>query len=163
MGGEASWAGAGMLAPGGEIDEASEWAVFALENLRIYPSFIAELEEEAGQKIDYQRRGAIEIARTEAEWASLRTRTAAQAKLGISACHMSPGELRRAVPLAQPNLAGALFYPEDAHVDPRHVPLDEVEDAVEQGQQRGDRHLLVVHDGPLRASCRSSAWRSPRD
>ena len=41
LGGEASWAGAGMLAPGGEFTGRSRWAEFALESMALYPAFVA--------------------------------------------------------------------------------------------------------------------------
>jgi glycine oxidase ThiO len=103
--GEASWAGAGMLAPGGEIISHNHWADFALESLSTYPAFVAELQSETGLEIDYRRCGAIEIARTEAEWQDLLARRAAQAELGIRA------EVT----------VGGLVYPDDALVDPRDV------------------------------------------
>src|SRR6202050_3544576 len=78
LGGEASWAGAGMLAPGGEIAVRSRWAEFAMESLALYPAFVEELESETGLRIDYRRCGAVEIARTEAEWQDLLARRAAQ-------------------------------------------------------------------------------------
>src|SRR5579859_7440894 len=106
-GGEASWAGAGMLAPGGEVTERTEWSDFALHSLRLYPEFIAELEQESRCSIDYQRTGAIELATTEADWIALQERAAQQRALGI-----------HSVPADRPN---ALFYPEDASVDPRDV------------------------------------------
>lgn len=105
FGGEASWAGAGMLAPGGEIAGRSRWAEFALESLAQYPAFVAELESETGLGIDYRRCGAVEIARTESEWQDLLARRAAQAELGIRA------EIT----------GGGIFYPDDALVDPRDV------------------------------------------
>jgi glycine oxidase len=105
LGGEASWAGAGMLAPGGEFVTRSPWAEFALESMALYPAFVAELESETGVGIDYRRCGAIEIARTEAEWQDLLARRAAQSELGI----------RSQVG------AAALSYPDDALVDPRDV------------------------------------------
>src|ERR1017187_4905890 len=83
LGGEASWAGAGMLAPGGEIAGRSRWAEFALESLALYPGFVEELESETGLGIDYRRCGAVEMARTEAEWRDLMARRAAQSELGI--------------------------------------------------------------------------------
>jgi glycine oxidase len=104
LGGEASWAGAGMLAPGGEIAGHS-WAGFALESSAMYPAFVAELQSETGLGIDYRRCGAIEVARTEAEWQDLLARRVAQAELGIRA------EVT----------VGALVYPDDALVDPRDV------------------------------------------
>ena len=103
--GEASWAGAGMLAPGGEFVSRSRWAEFALESRALYPAFVAELEGETGVGIDYRRCGAVEIARTEAEWQDLLARRAAQAELGIRA------EVT----------VGGLYYPDDALVDPRDV------------------------------------------
>src|SRR5580658_6513299 len=71
---EASWAGAGMLAPGGELDEASELTRMALDSLRQYPDFVAELQELSGLSIDYQRCGAIELALTEEEAGALENR-----------------------------------------------------------------------------------------
>src|SRR5260370_25907507 len=106
-GSEASWAGAGMLAPGGEVTERTEWSDFALHSLHLYPGFIAELEQESGCAIDYQRSGAIEIATTEADWISLQERAAKQRELGI--------------PSVLADRKNALFYPEDASVDPRDV------------------------------------------
>src|SRR5712671_7238616 len=42
-GGEASWAGAGMLAPGGEVTESTDWSRFALHSFSLYPGFVDEL------------------------------------------------------------------------------------------------------------------------
>jgi glycine oxidase len=62
--GEASHAGAGMLSPEGEHFPSPVWAERALESLRIYPDFVAELERESGRSIDYTACGAIEGNRT---------------------------------------------------------------------------------------------------
>jgi glycine oxidase len=107
VGGEASWAGAGMLAPGGEVTDRTQWSDFALHSLRLYPDFVAELEQESGSAIDYQRNGAIEIAGTEADWIDLQERAEKQRALGI--------------PSVPADIENALFYPEDAAVDPRDV------------------------------------------
>jgi glycine oxidase len=105
LGGEASWAGAGMLAPGGEIAGRTAWTEFALESLALYPAFVRELEGESRVSIDYRRCGALELARTYAEWQELRARRAAQNELGIRAEAVDEG----------------FFYPDDALVDPRDV------------------------------------------
>jgi len=104
---EASWAGAGMLAPGGEVTERSEWSDFAVHSRKLYSQFIADLERESECVIDFQRSGALDIAVTEAEWIALQARAEKQRELGI---HSTPGGGER-----------ALFYPEDAAVDPRDV------------------------------------------
>jgi glycine oxidase len=105
FGGEASWAGAGMLAPGGEIAGRTAWTEFALESLALYPAFVRELEGESRVAIDYRRCGAVELACTETEWQELRARRAVQEELGIRA----------------EAIDGGLFYPDDALVDPRDV------------------------------------------
>ena len=121
MGGEASSAGAGMLAPGGEIEERSVWNELALEGLRLYPAFVAELQEETGLRIDFQRLGAVELAFSNQEWEALQARAVRQTALGIPSCSLSRSELCQHAPLARQDVAGALFYPEDAVVDPRDL------------------------------------------
>jgi glycine oxidase len=111
LGGEASWAGAGMLAPGGEFTAQTPLLSFALESLAQYPAFVQELESEARSRIDYRRCGAVELACTQAEWSDLIERRAAQQALGIRSTTV------QGIPAA----AGALFYPDEAIVDPRDV------------------------------------------
>src|SRR4051812_29507996 len=106
-GGEASWAGAGMLAPGGEVTERTHWSEFALHSLRLYPEFVAELRQESGCPIDFQRNGALEMAPTPAEWPALLERAEKQKTLGI--------------PSVRAERENTLFYPEDAVVDPRDI------------------------------------------
>jgi len=106
---EASWAGAGMLAPGGEIDTHSELAAMALRSLHAYEPFVRELEGETGFDIDFQRCGAFELAANEAELAMLRQKADLQRSMGI------PSESRAWRDFE------ARFYPEDGIVDPRQV------------------------------------------
>jgi len=61
-GSEASWAAAGMLAPGGEYDEHSALAEFGLASRRLYGPFIEELQAESGAAIDFQENGALELS-----------------------------------------------------------------------------------------------------
>jgi len=114
MGGEASTAGAGMLAPGGEITESSPLAELCLESLRLYPRFVEELEADSGEKIDFASNGALEFAFTPAEWQALQARAETQRRLGIPS---EPAPL----PAALAHFAGAMRFPADAAVDPRHV------------------------------------------
>jgi len=121
FGGEASSAGAGMLAPGGEIQEPSRLTDLALEGLRLYPAFVAELENETGLHIDFQRHGAIELALSRQEWTDLQSRAERQGAAGIPSGTLNAADLQKHLPLARQDVAGALFYPEDALVDPRDV------------------------------------------
>ncbi len=117
-GGEASWAAAGMLAPGGEVEEASNWSSLALESLRLYPSFIEELEQEAGARIEYRQSGAIDLAFTEPEWSGLQARAQRQRTLGVESAPISARSLPR---LIRNDVYGAMFYSEDAQVNPREI------------------------------------------
>lgn len=58
FGGEASWAGAGMLAPGSEFDAPSIWTELAAASMLLYPAFVDELRSESGLPIDYAICGA---------------------------------------------------------------------------------------------------------
>ncbi len=121
MGGEASWAGAGMLAPGGEIEQRSPWNDLAVDSLRLYPGFVSELAADTGNSIDFQQHGAMDVALSEEEWDALQERGKRQRLLGIPSCPLTAADVARRVPLLAPQAAGALFYPEDAAVDPRDI------------------------------------------
>jgi len=121
MGGEASWAGAGMLAPGGEVETRDRWTDLALESSRMYPEYVSQLEAESGVSIDYRRCGAVEVAFDGAEYQALARRADFQRPLGIPSLALDDSELRKLVPLFNRESAGALFYAGDAIVDPRDV------------------------------------------
>ncbi|HMF77882.1 MAG TPA: glycine oxidase ThiO [Bryobacteraceae bacterium] len=122
FGGEASWAGAGMLSPGGEIDSDSELARLTIESRALYPSFVRELEEASGFAIDLQEAGALDVAYSAKEWGTLEARAARQAALGIQSKTMEPGKVPVFWPRVNSNgLYGARFYPNDAVVNPRDV------------------------------------------
>jgi glycine oxidase len=124
LGGEASWAAAGMLAPGGELDEtadASQVELF-LESRRAYGAFVEELMRETGLSIDYRECGALDLAYSEDEWTALRRRAGRQRELGIVSRALTAGQIRTFSPhIEAERLAGALFYPGDAVVAPREV------------------------------------------
>jgi glycine oxidase len=123
MGGEASWAGAGMLAPGGEILATSPIAQLALEARRLYPAFVRELEEASATRIDFQECGALDLAYSAEEWQGLEARAARQAAaLGIRSEALEPARALSVCPaIRAAGLAGARFYPDDAMVNPREI------------------------------------------
>lgn len=110
LGAEASWAAAGMLAPGGEYDEPGPWTNFALHSLSLYPPFIHELQTESGALIDFRRTGALHLAFNDSEAAALDRRASRQAEFGI------PSH-----PTSHPGCHYARFYPDDALVNPRDI------------------------------------------
>jgi glycine oxidase len=124
MGGEASWAGAGMLAPGGEMDQPSELATLAIESRRLYPAFIRELRETAGLAIDFQELGAVDLAYSADELAALEARAVRQSAIGIDSKPVLPARVSAFWPrIRTEGLAGARFYPGDGLVNPREVVI----------------------------------------
>jgi len=148
MGGEASWAGAGMLAPGGELGARASWAESALESLALYPEFIAGLEAESGVRIDFQRQGAIEIAASTADLEDLEVRARAQQGFGIRSSKLTEREVASMAPVAMSEVTGARFYPDDAAVDPRHV-MQALRTACE-------RRGVQIHEGLRATAIRAS-------
>lgn len=124
VGGEASWAGAGMLAPGGEIDEPSPLAPLAIESRQLYRNFVRELEDASGLAIDYQECGGLDLAYSQEEWQALEARATRQQALGIESKPLTAKQVGTFWPrIRTEGLTGARFYPGDAIVNPREVVL----------------------------------------
>jgi glycine oxidase len=106
---EASWAAAGMLAPGGEIDSNATLAQMALRSLSMYPEFVRDLEEESGSSVEFRQCGAIEVAMDAAQEEALTQKAARQSAIGIAsgACRYQDWAART--------------YPADCIVDPLSV------------------------------------------
>jgi glycine oxidase len=118
---EASKAGAGMLAPGGEAHRLTPWARDTVEALRLFPAFTEELAALSGLPIDFRQCGAVDVASSDAAWASLLARRAVQEQLGIPVEEIPESTARRLAPLLREGAFRALHYPADAIVDPRSV------------------------------------------
>jgi len=121
-GAEASWAGAGMLAPGGEVERAGAGAQLALEGREQYAAYVRELCEAGGHEIDFRECGAVELAAGEDEKISLLGRMDTQRQFGIASQWLEPEQLRTKVPmLSDLAWSGAALYPCDAVVNPREL------------------------------------------
>jgi glycine oxidase len=107
VGGEASWASAGMLAPGGELKQRSWWTDLAMESLGLFPAFVEELSAETGISIDYSACGAYEFPAPGEDWAAAMERAKRQQEFGID-CRIEEGRLH---------------YPSDAIVNPRDIMM----------------------------------------
>ncbi len=119
---EASWAAAGMLAPGGEYDQHSPVVAYGLESRLLYRSFVDELQAESGASIDFQENGALELAYSAGEFAALEEKAARQLTLGITSKALDRARVVAFWPrVRREDLYGARFYPEDAVVNPREM------------------------------------------
>ena len=121
-GSEASWAGAGMLAPGGEFETDSPLTHLALASRRQYRSFVEEIRAFSERSIDFQEAGALELAYSPDESVHLEAKAARQELLGIRSKRVDVREAATFWPrVRKEGLTGARFYPEDAVVNPRDL------------------------------------------
>jgi glycine oxidase len=122
IGGEASWAAAGMLSPGGEIDERTRQPKLLIESRNLYRAFVDELIDVSGEDIDFQECGAIDLAYTAEEWEALLRNAELHRQLGIKSRPLTPAQIGVFSPhVDSGRIAGALFYPDDGVVAPRDL------------------------------------------
>lgn len=113
-----------MLAPGGEFDALSELAKLAIASRRLYREFVRGLEEAAQLAIDYQECGALDLAYDAAQRNTLLARAEQQASFGVPSRELGASQVATFWPRVRiQDLAGALFYPQDAIVNPRELVL----------------------------------------
>jgi glycine oxidase len=116
---EASWAAAGMLAPGPDSSDTAALVPLGIESLRLYPEFIAAIERASGTSVDFTRNGTFEVFRgPEAEIA--RNKMVAEFHhLGLPAAAMSADDARKHESSLGASTGAVAWLPEEATVDPR--------------------------------------------
>jgi glycine/D-amino acid oxidase-like deaminating enzyme len=94
--------------PGPELD-------LALLSSRLW----SELADELGpDSIEYQRKGGVVVATTQATAAGLRSFAAEQRSVGIESIDLSAADLLELEPNIEPASAGGAFYPQDSQIQP---------------------------------------------
>jgi glycine oxidase len=111
---------AGMLAPVGELTFGEpELLELTLAAARLYPEFVAELEEASGISTGYERLGALHVALDRDEAAQLRRVHDLQRSLELEAEWLPPRKCRDLEPGLTPSFHGGVFAAGEAAVDPR--------------------------------------------
>jgi glycine oxidase len=120
-GSEASGAAAGMLSPQADAAEPSPLFDLALESRELFPEWARKALEETGIDIGFRRIGILRVFAPGAE-ASERSSPRWQQARGLRAeahtCQSLPSSL---VARLAPGLDGAVFFPDEAVVDPRRA------------------------------------------
>jgi glycine/D-amino acid oxidase-like deaminating enzyme len=100
-------------APGPEL-------VMALHAAALWPALAAELEAELPQfpAIEYEPKGGLVVATTDAGAAPLLAFAASQRLAGVQADELSVAEALRLEPELNPGITAAVFYPQDSQVQP---------------------------------------------
>jgi glycine oxidase len=116
---EASWAAAGMLAPGPDSPESSALVPLGKESLRLYPEFIAAIESASGKSTDFTRNGTFEVFRGPQAVAQRDAMAAEFRQFGLAADAMSPDDARKHEPSLGPQADAIAWLPDEATIDPR--------------------------------------------
>lgn len=123
----ASWAAAGMLAPGfeaaGEAGAHPRLYDLCMESARLWPAFADSLEQEAGLRPGYAPGPSIAVSMDACGAARLDALAAAIAQRGDRAERLSAAEARRIEPMLAPDLTGAVLIESDGQADNRAVVL----------------------------------------
>jgi glycine oxidase len=116
----ASWVAAGRLAPVTESHFGEEKLLqLNLAAAEAYPAVAAELEEESGQPVGYQRCGALALALDRDDVEELKRLESFQRSLGLEVEWLLPGGCRELEPGLSTACAGGLWAASEGQVDPR--------------------------------------------
>jgi glycine oxidase len=111
---------AGMLAPVGELAFGEPRLLeMTLAAARLYPAFVAELEDATGESTGYARQGALHVALDRDEAAELRRVHDLQRSLDLEAEWLPPRRCRDLEPGLTPSFNGGVHAAGEAAVDPR--------------------------------------------
>ena len=99
IGGEASGAAAGLLAPLGPLSGPGPLADFLLKGFALFPGLVAELEEASGLSLEYDPIGALRVVREPRRVSHLQKRMQKWEPLGLRMQWLSGDEARQREPL----------------------------------------------------------------
>ncbi len=121
IGGEASYAAAGMLAPNVEALPTDDFYRLCAESLGLYPEFAVELYDETGIDIELDRSGTLYLAFTDEDVDEMRPRFERQVKAGLPIEHLTAEETRRVEPFVSPEVRESLFFKNDWQIENRKL------------------------------------------
>lgn len=118
----ASHVSGGMLPPLTEqVHEDGPLLHLYLASRDRYPSFVAELEEDAGRDAGYRRDGVLDAAFGDGDLAALDRLRTLRESLGIRTETLTAAGCRAHEPRLAPSVRGGLLAPDDGAIDPRRM------------------------------------------
>ncbi len=116
----ASWAAAGMLAAGVEVEPGEE-RLYSLTRAsqELWPAFAREVEDAGGIGVGYRDEGTLVAASTRDEVEQLRFSYDLQRGLGIELSWLSGAATREREPHLKPGIIAGVYSPKDHQVDNR--------------------------------------------
>lgn len=121
VGGQATGAAAGMLAPLAEARVPGPFVTLGLESLRRYPALSAELMDETGIDIGFIGPGMLRVAMNDDEAYDLNLEFGWQKEVGLEVERLSAKETRLLEPSLAPEVRLAVRSSEERQVEPRRL------------------------------------------
>src|SRR5215213_10183961 len=121
LGGEASFAAAGMLLPQVEADAQDEFFNLACQSRDLYPAFAAALREETGIDVELDTTGTLYLALAENDQEEIEKRYEWQTRAGLNVELFGAAEARELEPCISESTLGALRFPKDIQVENRRL------------------------------------------
>jgi glycine oxidase len=157
-GAEASSAAGGILSPGVEALEPGPFYLLGRASLARYPAFAAELEGATGVNLGWRGGGTLEVALDDDHARLLAGRAAKIEGAGLPVTVLDDVEVRRLEPGLSPEARGALWFEDEASLDPRQLGRALAIAAARAGarfvtgqvkaiRHQGGRVVGVDHDG----------------
>ena len=116
---EASWAAAGMLSPAPDSPHDLPLVPLSRESLRLYPEFVASIEEASGQCTRMAREGTLEIFTGANGEADRDRRVASCCRLGLAEEPVALDTARQWEPSLGAGVSAAAWLPDEGAVEPR--------------------------------------------
>ncbi len=123
VGGEASHAAGGMLAPLAEADKADDFFQLAVTSRAMYAEFARELKQVSGTDIEYRTEGTLFLSLTEEDDEELDRRWQWQHAAGLNVKRLNADCVRKLEPLVDEKLRWALKFPDDHQVNNRLLTI----------------------------------------
>jgi glycine oxidase len=121
IGGQASGAAAGLLAPLGPLSGPGPFADLVLAGFSRLVELVPELEEVSGVQVGFERTGALRVVRNPKRVAHLQKRMERWQPLGLQMYWLSGDEARRREPLLTSDVCAAVYAPEESQISASHV------------------------------------------
>jgi glycine oxidase len=118
-GAEASSAAGGILSPGVEAAEPGPFYALCRASLARYPGLVREVEAASGIALSYRTLGTLEVALDDEHAKILAARAEKILAHGLPVEVLDGAALHRLEPGVSPAARGALFFPDEATLDPR--------------------------------------------
>jgi glycine oxidase len=142
---EASWAAAGMLSPAPDSPRDLPLVPLGRESLRIYPDFVAAIEEASGQLAAYAREGALEIFSAPTAEAERDRRVAECRRLGLAAEPVTLDTARQWEKAIGPGARAVAWLSNEGTVEPRSLTSAVIAAAQRRGAQiRADCGVMAL-------------------